>query len=359
MEASHKPGKYLLLDPIASVCYGQVYKAIQVETQREVAFKKLRKQDCNLTLIEKEVKMLSSLNHPNIIKLLDFIETKQEFFLVYEMCQMGSLEDVIENDYNGMVHESLAQRIIEQILEGMKYLRENKIVHRNLAMNNFLVTKDFVIKIADFGFATYADNDEYLTAFCGVPLYMAPEVLEIKRIPEFTYTPKCDVWSLGVIFYQMVFGRLPYLSADEQESAMTVLKLLEVIKRMKVEFPDTREVSVSESFKDLILKMLVVIPEHRISVEDIGMHDWLVNWRKTAPASPTKVFRPMRSVEISGEKTNSAKKKKKQREEKEVTAYVGGIKTYTVSQQIPQTQSNLINGMLKFMTIFKFDFSKK
>lgn len=84
-------------------------------------------------------------------------------------------------------------------------LRKHKIVHRDLKLANILLTKDFKVKLADFGFAKFVEDQNFLESYCGTPITMAVEIL--KREP---YTEKCDIWSLGIIIYQMIFGEIPF-----------------------------------------------------------------------------------------------------------------------------------------------------
>ena len=261
-------GNYVFSSFIGKGSFAEVYKGYHQTTKLDVAIKmlprsRLPKEDG--AMIEKEVSILFQLKHPNIVHLIDFQKTLNNYYLIFEYCKYGDLDKFIHDNYGGRVPEFQAQKIIQQIIEGIKFMKEQKIVHRDLKLANLLVTKDFVVKIADFGFARYVDEREMLfTSYVGTPLTMAPEILEHKK-----YSEKCDTWSLGIIFYQVIVGRLPF---DPGRGA-TSHDLLNLIKRKQIEFPI--ELSISPSIKDLIRRMLVLDENKRMTFEEVFKHDWI------------------------------------------------------------------------------------
>ena len=137
-------------------------------------------------------------------------------------------------------------------------LDAKNVLHRDLKLQNILIHQNKV-KLADFGFSRLLDETEFAKTILGSPLNMAPEILE--AVP---YTSKADIWSLGVCFYQLLFGRFPYVGSDLND-------LYWNIKKGDLEFPE--EVSISSEAKDIIQRMLIADPENRISWFEIFSHD--------------------------------------------------------------------------------------
>ena len=123
--------------------------------------------------------------------------------------------------------EPNVKKIFLQIKKALQVLRANKIVHRDLKLANILLTEDFTIKVADFGFAKLLEDNSLTSSVVGTPLTMAPEVLDNKD-----YDEKCDIWSLGIILFQMIYGKTPFVDSEH----MTLSKLKENIKSRNVTF---------------------------------------------------------------------------------------------------------------------------
>ena len=142
------------------------------------------------------------------------------------------------------------------------YLLDNNILHRDLKPQNILLTNNYDLKITDFGFARYVDKskDIVIQTLCGTPMYMAPEIMKYKK-----YDIKSDLWSVGVIMYQMLFGKLPY-------NAKNFLDLIKSIDKKPIKIPDF--ITVSPSCKDLLLKLLQKDPNKRINWNDFFNHHW-------------------------------------------------------------------------------------
>jgi serine/threonine protein kinase len=280
MQGSKRISNYVFQALIGKGSFAEVYKGHNQTTKQEVAIKmiprsRLPKEDGSM--IEKEVTILYKLSHPNIVQLMDFQKTLNNYYLIFEFCKYGDLEKFIHDNYGGRVPEFQAQKIIQQIIEGIKFMKERNIVHRDLKLANLLVAKDFVVKIADFGFARFVDESENLfKSYVGTPLTMAPEILE-----RHSYTENCDMWSLGIIFYQIIVGRLPF---DPGRGANTH-DLIQLIKRKPVEFPI--DLPVSQSVKDLIKQMLILDERKRMTFEDLFKNEWVTGAYEVPDPSKT------------------------------------------------------------------------
>lgn len=183
-----------------------------------------------MELIEKEIEILRKIEHPNIVKLIDIKRTKNNYYLVFEYCEKGDLEKYVYRYYKKGMPEKTAQKLMFEMADAVKTLHEQNIVHRDIKLANILLTKSFVAKLSDFGFAKAQDNSSVLMkTYCGTPITMAPEIHN-----HFQYDFKCDIWSLGVICYQLVYNKPPFMP----ENGGGVQDLIDVIaKSTEVKFP--------------------------------------------------------------------------------------------------------------------------
>jgi serine/threonine protein kinase len=260
-------GNYIFIQPIGKGAFAEVFKGVHQTTHEEVAIKMMSRAKARdeEILIEKEIRILKELSNSNIVRFLDYQKTQNHYYLIFEFCKHGDLDHFIRDFYNGKVPEIEAQKFVQQIIEGIKAMKAKNIVHRDLKLANILVSKDFILKIADFGLARFMEKDDLLLkSIVGTPLNMDPLILEKKG-----YSEKCDIWSLGVIFYQILVGRPPY----NPGRGAGIMDLLALIQRQPLIFP--QDIPLSDSVKGLIKSMLVYDVNKRISFEDLFNHEWI------------------------------------------------------------------------------------
>ncbi|CAD8106119.1 unnamed protein product [Paramecium sonneborni] len=262
-----KVGPYSLIREIGSGSFARVFRGKMDGRQEDVAIKMISKQNVrneSMSMIEKEIEILRQLDHPNIIKLIDFKRTQNHYYLVFEYCENGDLDAYIRKySPNGILPEEEVRRIVQQLALALQQMYKLRIVHRDLKLANILVSKNFQIKLADFGFAKYMEDDQYLTSYCGTPLTMAPEILQRKQ-----YNEKCDVWSVGVIIYQMIYGKSPFIPPK----GGNINDLIAIINKGDLQFPD---LLITTKLKELLLQMLQQDFKKRISFRDFFEHSWL------------------------------------------------------------------------------------
>ena len=274
MKFQKKIGNYMLQKLIGSGSFAKVYKGVDTRTNEPVAIKMISKENLDpskLSTIEKEINILRLLQHPNIILIKDIKRTQNNIYLILEYCHLGDLENYIEKFYYDkalrLYHmpEAVVQKIVSQLSEGFKLMRERNIVHRDLKLANILVSKDFVIKLADFGFAKFQENSTMLLeSYCGTPITMAPEILK-----KHAYNEKCDIWSLGIIIYKMLVGKYPFFP-----SGNTIEDLMGVVDKGILQFP--ANLTISQEVKGLIGSMLVKDPMKRMGFEEFFKNNWVV-----------------------------------------------------------------------------------
>ena len=210
--------------------------------------------------IRAEIEICKKLKHPNILETYDVIYDTSggNIYIVTEYCSKGDLSQFLKNR---ALKEKYVQHFMKQVIDGIKYLLSNQIMHRDLKPHNILLNDKGELKIADFGFARHFENDGMVETLCGTPLYMAPEIMKKQK-----YTIKSDLWSIGIIMYQMLFGRRPY-------DANNIFDLMNKIENKKLNLVDY---NVSCESKDLIIKLLKINPDNRISWDDFFNHKWFL-----------------------------------------------------------------------------------
>ncbi len=188
-ETERKVGNITLFEELGRGAFAIVYKG-RDSANRDIAVKEIprsRLSEKLLGSLRKEVNILRSLDCENIVKLYDVIKTPRHYYLVMEFCNGGDLGKLLKKSKR--FDEHIVQNIVYQIANGLKVLHQNHIIHRDLKLSNFLLkstpTKTYVVKIADFGFATVLASGQDAETFCGTAPNMAPEVLSGYFFPHF------------------------------------------------------------------------------------------------------------------------------------------------------------------------------
>ncbi|XP_055496563.1 MAP/microtubule affinity-regulating kinase 3a isoform X1 [Leucoraja erinacea] len=254
-------GNYRLLKTIGKGNFAKVKLARHILTGREVAIKIIDKTQLNPTSLQKlfrEVRIMKCLNHSNIVKLFEVIETEKTLYLVMEYASGGEVFDYLVA--HGRMKEKEARAKFRQIVSAVQYCHQKQIVHRDLKAENLLLDADMNIKIADFGFSNEFTIGNKLDTFCGSPPYAAPELFQGKKYDG----PEVDVWSLGVILYTLVSGSLPFDGQNLKE-------LRERVLRGKYRIP----FYMSTDCENLLKRFLVLNPSKRGTLEQIMKDRWI------------------------------------------------------------------------------------
>uniref|UniRef100_A0A1I7WWY1 Serine/threonine-protein kinase kin-29 n=1 Tax=Heterorhabditis bacteriophora TaxID=37862 RepID=A0A1I7WWY1_HETBA len=218
----------------------------------------------NLLKVEREIRILKSIEHPHIIKLYEVIRTDRYIYIVTEYCSGGELYEVLIE--RGRTAEDEAKRWFGQVSSALAYLHQRGVVHRDLKAENVLLDKNNNIKIIDFGFSNLQMPNQLLNTWCGSPPYAAPELLLGKEYDGL----KADIWSLGVLLYILVTGGFPF-------PGDSVDKLKRAVLSGQVKIPYW----VSVECADLIRKMLVLNPLKRYGINNVIQHRWMTNSQST------------------------------------------------------------------------------
>ena len=252
---------YHRLERIGEGSFGRVYKGRRKCTGQTVAMKfisKNGKAEKDLRNLRQEISILRVLNHENIIRMFDYFETDREFCVVTEFAQ-GELFEILEDD--GSLPEVEIQQIAKQMVNALKYLHDQRIIHRDIKPQNILIGGNGTIKLCDFGFArSMSVNTIVLTSIKGTPLYMAPELVKEKP-----YDHTVDLWSLGVILYELFVGQPPFYTNS-------IYTLINHIIKDPVKFPP----NMSPSFQSFLDGLLQKDPKRRLNWPDLKSHPFVV-----------------------------------------------------------------------------------
>jgi len=244
----------------ANVFLGRHTKTAEVVAIKAMDWDRLTKgKDKLRQALENEIRIMSESDHPNIVRLYDSLREGCNLNLILEYCGGGSLEEYLLK--KGPLPEEEVLHWLHELALGLKFLHDRNIVHRDIKPGNLLLYSDSAessLKITDFTFARFLDPGDLATTLVGTPLYMAPEIFQDQK-----YTEKGDLWSVGVLLYQMLTGTVPYRGNN-------IIELLTDIKTSELRWPTT--VKISANMKDLILSLLQKNADLRISWTEFFMH---------------------------------------------------------------------------------------
>ena len=260
---SKKPNKgpYLLGEALGEGAFAKVRLATQIHIKEKCAIKivdkRLLEDIKDIQRLKKEIKILKSIRHKNIIQLFDIMESKTNLYFVIEYCKGGELFDYIVK--NKRLKEEEACVFFQQIINGVEYLHKQGIIHRDLKPENLLLDYNNNIKISDFGLSTFFSKNNYLQTACGTPSYAPPEMLEGLQ-----YNGEAsDIWSCGIILYAMLCGSLPFTESKEEI-------IVRKIKMHDYSIPQY----LSKEAQDILYHILKINPEERFTIEKIKKHPW-------------------------------------------------------------------------------------
>jgi serine/threonine protein kinase len=243
----------------------RVYVGEHKKTKKVVAIKEIKVdgKNYNKQNIKSEINIMKKLHHPNIIEFYDVVmnDERRCVYLILEYCELG---DFHKFQNKRAIREIHVQKYMKQLISGLKYLYENKIMHRDLKPQNILVTNSGDIKLIDFGFAKVVESNTMNETFCGTPMYMAPEIFK-SREDNKKYTSKSDLWSLGIILYEMITGYPPF-------HVKHISELVKQINEKNIIIPDALE--ISKECQSLLFSLLEIDPEKRISWKNLFTHPW-------------------------------------------------------------------------------------
>ncbi|KAJ3024424.1 UNVERIFIED_CONTAM: cyclin-dependent kinase 5 [Siphonaria sp. JEL0065] len=287
--------KYQKIEKLGEGTYGIVYKAQNRETDDIVALKRIRLENEDegvpCTAI-REISLLKELKHPNIVKLYDVIHTEKKLTLVFEFLD-SDLKKFMDS-YGGDLDVPTNKHLMYQLLKGIAFCHEHRVLHRDLKPQNLLINKRLELKLADFGLArafgipVRSYSHEVVTLW-----YRAPDVLMGSR----QYSTSIDIWSAGCIMAEMASGRALFPGQSVRDQLLKIFKLMGTpnestwpkiteLPEYKSDFPIYEKGNIAEMVPkldaqgvDLLCKLLEYVPEKRISAEAALQHPYFDGFR--------------------------------------------------------------------------------
>lgn len=261
---------YAFVKTIGEGHFGKVLLAKDRRTREKFAVKVIKKSTTETrsqTLIQRELDILRLVSHHNIVRLFDLFDTQDKLYFVLEFMRGGALYEVLSSKD---IHfsEERASCIIKDVLHGLVYLHEKGIVHRDVKPENILTTGKtwpFTSKLADFGLSNFLDTTAGLESKVGTPYFCAREVVTSE-----TYGTKADLWSLGVVAYEMLSGRKPFEGTHTKSVLYAILD-------GKYSFPPKHWAQISTEARDFISKLICIDVDRRLSAQEALQHPWIVN----------------------------------------------------------------------------------
>lgn len=264
---STRIGNYIYYVPcIGKGSFSKVFIGHHINNKKLVAIKRINTSSIkkmSLKRLNSEISLLKNLDHENIVKFHEaFTDISNNIYIVTEYCNSGNLDlytKKIKLDLNTI------KKYMNGIKEGLKFLISNNVLHRDLKPQNILLHKEgeeVCIKIADFGFAKQydiLDEDSISSTLCGTPMYLSPELIKHKK-----YTLVSDLWSIGIIFYQLIHHTTPF------KKPKNILELIHNIDTMKYKYKS----ELNGDIKDLLSKLLQTDPHRRINWDNFITHEY-------------------------------------------------------------------------------------
>lgn len=258
--------QFLVQEQLGSGGFAKCFRVIDGQTSHSFAAKIICKQlmkDENIQRkLRAEIHIHSQLNHPNVVKFDSNFEDANNFYIILELCSNNTLLELVQK--RKALSEKHAKRFVLDVVEALRYLHSQNVIHRDIKLGNLFLDDKFSVKLGDFGLSTKvsANPAELKKTLCGTPNYIAPEI-----IARSGYSFPVDIWSLGIVLYTILIGKPPFYSETKNQR-----ELCQMILNEPVKFPE----SISENAKNLICSLLQKNPAERPSLDAIKHHVFFV-----------------------------------------------------------------------------------
>jgi len=264
LEPETKISDFDIKKELGSGAFGHVYLVVHKQTNAQYAIKAIDKRNKmnveETPYFKREIEVMYKVNHPNVVKLYGHFEDNNYCYFLMEYISKGNLYGLIPKDNKKRINTKVVATIMKDIISAVYYLHNMNppIIHRDIKPENILLNDGLVAKITDFGWSNYIFNGIKRTTLCGTPVYMAPEIIR-----EQPHDEKVDIWCIGVLLFELTTGTLPF-------QGETIEALKNNILNLKISWPK----DINLDAKNLIIKILKVEPDQRISLTDMIQHDY-------------------------------------------------------------------------------------
>ncbi|CAL8339228.1 unnamed protein product [Lota lota] len=258
--------------PLGKGKFGNVYLARERQTMFILALKVLFKKQLEKAGVEhqlrREVEIQSHLRHPNILRLYGYFHDASRVYLILEFAPKGELYGELQRC--GSFNEERSATYIMELADALNYCHSKKVIHRDIKPENLLLGAHGELKIADFGWSVHTPSSRRST-LCGTLDYLPPEMIEGR-----THDEKVDLWSLGVLCYEFLVGSPPFETKSHEETYRKICR---------VEYTYPAQANICAGAKDLISRLLKHNPMHRLPIQGVLCHPWVIDKSTKKPTS--------------------------------------------------------------------------
>ncbi|XP_026202344.1 aurora kinase A isoform X2 [Anabas testudineus] len=258
--------------PLGKGKFGNVYLARERQSKFILALKVLFKKQLEKAGVEhqlrREVEIQSHLRHPNILRLYGYFHDSSRVYLILEFAPKGELYGELQRC--GSFPEDRSATYIMELADALNYCHSKKVIHRDIKPENLLLGANGELKIADFGWSVHTPSSRRST-LCGTLDYLPPEMIEGK-----THDEKVDLWSLGVLCYEFLVGKPPFEAKSHEETYRRI---------SRVEYTYPTQANIGTGAKDLVARLLKHNPMHRLPIEGVLSHPWVVEYSTKKPTT--------------------------------------------------------------------------
>ena len=264
LEPETKISDFDIKKELGSGAFGHVYLVVHKQTNAQYAIKAIDKRNKmnveETPYFKREIEVMYKVHHPNVVKLYGHFEDNNYCYFLMEYISKGNLYGLIPKDNKKRINTKVVATIMKDIISAVYYLHNMNppIIHRDIKPENILLNDGLVAKLTDFGWSNYIFNGIKRTTLCGTPVYMAPEIIR-----EQPHDEKVDIWCIGVLLFELTTGTLPFQGETTEALKNNILNL-------KISWPK----DINLDAKNLIIKILKIEPDQRISLTDIIQHDF-------------------------------------------------------------------------------------
>ena len=278
LEPEPKITDFQIVKELGAGSFGHVYLVTHKVTKVQYAIKAIDKRNKTnqeeKPYFRREIEVMYKIHHPNVVKLYGHFEDNNYCYFIMEYISKGNVYGLIPQDKKKRINNQIVASLIKDVISAVYYLHNMKpiIIHRDIKPENVLLADGLVAKLTDFGWSNYMQEDEKRTTVCGTPIYLAPEIIKEQGHDE-----KVDIWCIGVLFFELITGNVPFQGND-------IDTLKDNILHLKIAWP--KDINIDA--KSVIKKILKSEPSARISLEEILQQPFFTKYFPNAAKSLIK-----------------------------------------------------------------------
>ena len=243
--------------------FGEVWKVNHKKTGDVYVIKVLDKESLKaqnlISQLNLEIQIMYKAHHPHLMQLINHYEDDDNFFMIMPYASRGQLYTLLRKSTR--FDEKTTAQFLRETISAVKYLHEHNVIHRDIKPENILLDHNYRVKLSDFGWSNFCEENEKRKTFCGTPEYLSPEM--VKKLP---HDYRVDIWSLGVLLFECLAGYPPFTGQSEEE-------LFKNIRQLKIHWP----IDFPPLAKNLVMKILKLNPKERPSLDEILKHSWFTH----------------------------------------------------------------------------------